>query len=161
MFKVGDSVRCRCGDAAGIYEVDEENERIYGWRVEGNGDKLSCCWYFSGAFFSEPGSHPLDLVLIKTQPLHFFALDYDKTYTLNPEYWKKVIALGEEHGIEHIIVTARRDTLDNRAILDNMVPDGVQIVYCDLKSKVEVCTQRNIAIDVWIDDDPVTLVRGH
>lgn len=98
---------------------------------------------------------------IKVDSKYVFALDYDKTFTLNPEYWKQVMDLGQRNGIEHIIVTARRDTLDNRAILERAIPDGVEIVYCDLKSKIDVCAQRGLKVDVWIDDDPVTLVRGH
>lgn len=40
------------------------------------------------------------------------ALDYDKTYTLDPEFWDRVITIARHHGHDVRMVTARNEHFD-------------------------------------------------
>lgn len=80
------------------------------------------------------------------------ALDYDKTYTLDPTFWNIFIASARERGDHEVrIVTARSPTLDN---IDGKV-GNVPIIYCDGVAKKFVCTHYAKWVpDIWIDDKP-------
>lgn len=86
------------------------------------------------------------------------ALDFDDTYTADRELWDRFIADAKERGHTVWIVTARRNTEENAAIVD--VP-SCPVVFTALASKTWTMEQRGVTIDIWIDDDPETLVRGH
>jgi hypothetical protein len=87
------------------------------------------------------------------------ALDYDLTYTLDPEFWDGVIEWATDRGHEVRIVTARSATLDN---IDEKFDNGlfsVPIIYCDGVAKRFHCTWfaddgAGWLPDVWIDDKP-------
>ena len=94
-----------------------------------------------------------------------FALDYDDTFTADPSLWASVVRMAKDRsGHRFIMVTARRETEENieqiNADLDHW---GCQmpIVFTALASKLDTVAKRGIKIDIWIDDDPESLVRGH
>ena len=73
------------------------------------------------------------------------ALDYDGTFTRDPDLWRAFAALAKERGHAVSIVTMRFAD-DN----EECVPDeGIPIVYTDRRAKASV-----FAADVWIDDQP-------
>jgi hypothetical protein len=77
------------------------------------------------------------------------ALDYDETYTLDPQLWQNFIhfAVGRQHKV--YIVTFRHS--------DNLITENIEcsgIYYTDHKQKSEYMKHKNIHIDVWIDDTP-------
>lgn len=79
------------------------------------------------------------------------ALDYDKTYTLDPYFWDEVVGIAQACGHEIRIVTARHEVLDN---IDNRVGQ-LGVIYCDGVAKKFIC--HHVADwnpDVWIDDKP-------
>lgn len=82
------------------------------------------------------------------------ALDYDDTYTLDPEAWDIVIELFKLRGHEVKIVTAREAEVD---IIPHKI--GAEIVYCNGIAK-EYFMRRVMKWppDVWIDDNPETLL---
>ena len=159
-FKVTDEVQLRCGLEAGIYEIDESQMSIIGWHRDDGGYKHTHQWTLAGSYESEPVESCWDLVHKPVIGFRF-ALDYDNTYTLDPGFWDKVIEIGRQHGMEFYVVTARRDTAQNRAELESEGPRGIPQIFTNLKSKIKTCADRGIKIDVWIDDDPASLVNGH
>lgn len=81
------------------------------------------------------------------------ALDYDGTFTADPEFWLKFIALAHEHNHEVLVATMRtpeeKDTLDDRLVA--LVP---QIVPTSRRAKLPYLAAFGIKPDVWIEDQP-------
>lgn len=84
------------------------------------------------------------------------AIDYDDTFTLAPQAWRAVIAVLRACGHEVIGATSRRNTAENR----NEVEDGFPcaVVYCNHNAKAEHLKKLGIVPDVWIDDNPWSIV---
>lgn len=84
------------------------------------------------------------------------ALDYDKTYNADKEFWDEFVGLCWQYGHEVRIVTARspkNDRLDPERISD------LPIIYCDGIAKRFFChwfadDGEGWDPDVWIDDKP-------
>lgn len=93
-----------------------------------------------------------------------FAIDFDDTYTAAPLFWDRFIchAIGNDHSV--YIVTARRDTEINRAVLNEIITshhiDHSNRIFTALKPKAEVMEQRGIKVNIWIDDNPGSIVNG-
>mgnify|MGYP000243998587 FL=1 len=70
------------------------------------------------------------------------ALDYDKTYTVDPVLWDDFVQIAQNRG--HVVknVTMRRP---DEAIIDA----PVEVVYTSRKAKAAV-----VNADIWIDDSP-------
>jgi hypothetical protein len=81
-------------------------------------------------------------------------LDYDETYTRDPELWNGLITHARMRGHMIYVVTMRADSIEER------VPPHVAmrvhgVYYTDRRAKRDFMTRRGILIDVWIDDCPV------
>jgi len=81
------------------------------------------------------------------------ALDYDGTYTRNPQFWDTFINLCRNFMIDVRIVTARYDKYS----LEH--PIMIPIIYTNMKSKREHCDLIGWQPDIWIDDSPEFIVR--
>lgn len=85
------------------------------------------------------------------------ALDYDGTYTLDPEVWDEFCDMMIDNGHEVYIVTARefeQDNIDDVLNTDYEIP----IIYCDGVAKKWFCHHKGLDIDVWIDDKPQGII---
>lgn len=72
----------------------------------------------------------------------FIALDYDRTFTEDPDLWATFAAMAQARGHTVKIVTMRRP--------DEMITDApVEVIYTSRRAKARV-----IKADVWIDDSP-------
>ena len=80
-----------------------------------------------------------------------FSLDFDGTYTLDPEMWNEWVILAQARG--HIIycVTLRSPTYSVE-VLGSIGAD--RCIFTSSEGKKEFTKQLNIDIDVWIDDIP-------
>jgi len=87
-----------------------------------------------------------------------FALDYDETFTADPDFWRQFIALAASFGHTVTCVTCRRETMDNAMQIGGDVP--AQVVFTDHGAKKAVCEMKGVHIDVWIDDDPRCIIEG-
>lgn len=88
------------------------------------------------------------------------ALDYDDTYTKDPELWCHFIVSAAAKGYAVHLVTCRRDTPENR---EDVYVSGIadhRHHFTGLAAKKWFMEQRGIKIDVWIDDNPESIVRG-
>lgn len=85
------------------------------------------------------------------------ALDYDRTYTLDPAFWEEFANLCDNFGHEVRIVTARHPTHDS---IDEKVP-LFDIVYCNGVAKRFVCHHVEYwDPDIWIDDKPESIIQN-
>lgn len=92
------------------------------------------------------------------------AIDFDDTFTADPELWAGFIksCIDRNHWV--YCVTSRRNTDENINIITKAFNDqglNVLIVFCNLKSKVKTMEDRGIKVNIWIDDAPHALVYGH
>lgn len=93
-----------------------------------------------------------------------FALDFDDTFTACPQTWRRFINDVESHGHRVMIVTARRETEANVAEVRAALAECelvLPMVFTNLGSKLAAALKRGITVDIWIDDDPTSLVHGH
>lgn len=92
-----------------------------------------------------------------------FGLDYDDTFTADPELWGSFVRTAHERGHRVVLVTARRETERNvteiRAALRShgcVLP----MVFSNLGPKIEAVAKRGISVSVWIDDYPYAIIHG-
>lgn len=89
------------------------------------------------------------------------ALDFDDTYTLDPDFWNTFIALAESLGHEVRIVTARDDRFDRtRALVE--IEKLVRVIYCRGVAKRWYVTHfgDGFTPDIWIDDNPESILEN-
>lgn len=75
-------------------------------------------------------------------------LDYDYTYTANPDFWQDVIAAGKRHGVQFVIATNRTENMPVGPV------GGSPVVYCSGRPKKRACRDRGWEVSIWIDDMP-------
>lgn len=82
------------------------------------------------------------------------ALDYDQTYTADPNFWDDFIQLAKAYDHEVNIVTKRG--VDNQG---ETVPPyvNVPVVYSNRKAKFKFAQDQGLQYDIWIDDSPINL----
>lgn len=88
------------------------------------------------------------------------ALDFDRTYTLEPEMWDALIRAAAAKGHKVYIVTQRYE--DSEAIGEGAF-EGMPIagiIYCNRQPKAAVVNKRNLHIAVWIDDNPWSIFQS-
>ena len=73
------------------------------------------------------------------------ALDYDGTFTEDPQFWEAVIALAKQHHHDIRFVTLREDA---------ELPIDCPIIYTGMKPKGRYVIEYGWIPDVWIDDHP-------
>lgn len=87
-----------------------------------------------------------------------FALDFDDTFTADPEFWSDFVIRSQARGHVVICISACRDTFQNRRKREEQLPSGVKI-YCSYdKPKIQFADERNLGVTVWIDDCPEMIV---
>lgn len=89
-------------------------------------------------------------------------LDFDGTFTAAPELWKAFISLAHESGHKVYIVTCRTDSEENKAdIADQSGLRPHRIYMTSGSAKSWYCEQvRGVKMDLWIDDNPKTIING-
>jgi len=88
------------------------------------------------------------------------AIDFDETFTADPELWQNFIRDAHARGHRVYCVTCRRDTPENREIV--RIPDlpAYRHYFTSLAPKRWFMEQRGIQIDIWIDDQPECVREG-
>lgn len=85
------------------------------------------------------------------------ALDYDETYTKDPDFWLAFIELSQKHG--HQIVVATMRTLDEKAEMCDRLHAAVPwIVPTHRMAKKRFLATFDIHPDIWIDDNPAFIL---
>ncbi len=86
-----------------------------------------------------------------------FAIDFDNTFTRDPELFKMFIRICEQRGHKCYIVTMRAGRGDAKAQVEAALAEAgvdVPIVYCHHTFKRKIISQQGLNIDIWIDDLP-------
>lgn len=82
------------------------------------------------------------------------AVDYDGTWTADPELFANLADIAVLRGWRVFIVT-------NRRAADPVGPvDGLPVVYCAGAPKRDACAALGVFPDVWVDDMPVLVDHG-
>jgi hypothetical protein len=84
------------------------------------------------------------------------ALDFDDTYTRDPELWDQFIFTARARSHDIRVVTFRKKNMTDPA-LDNI---GIPVIYTGFNQKREFTDDMGWNVDVWIDDSPEFIV-GH
>lgn len=83
------------------------------------------------------------------------SIDFDDTYTRDPDTWDKVIEIFRSAGHKVYCVTWRSDTFENKAEVGSMLNHKVDaIFFTGQQAKKEYMYAQGIVINVWIDDMP-------
>ena len=81
------------------------------------------------------------------------ALDYDETYTNDPEFWDLVIALAVQRGHSVICATMRHES-EGAEIVSALGRSVEQIIFTGRKAKHQYVQEQGYYPSVWIDDSP-------
>lgn len=85
-----------------------------------------------------------------------FALDYDDTYTRDPDLWLDWVNRALEKGHTVKVVTMRYQyegvTMDSRLL------ELVEVIFTERKAKRIFAKLKGYNVDVWIDDRPDFIV---
>lgn len=79
------------------------------------------------------------------------ALDFDDTYTKDPEMWDEFIKMAEKRGHEVICVTMRYP-YEIEWVKDRF--PKIKVISTHRKAKLWYLLTEGIIVDVWIDDSP-------
>lgn len=82
------------------------------------------------------------------------ALDYDKTYTLDPVFWEDFIVNAKTRGHEVVIVTLRFPDVPIQPPPGDTGVSSVEVIYTSMKPKGVFMYELKRVPDVWIDDRP-------
>lgn len=89
------------------------------------------------------------------------SIDFDDTYTRDPDMWITIIAVMRAAGHKVYCVTARspEQGLEVFSTIGRLVgADSVH--FTSLHAKKAYMWSKGISIDVWIDDNPDAITRG-
>jgi hypothetical protein len=84
------------------------------------------------------------------------ALDYDDTFTVNPEMWRSIIHILVEYGHDVRIVTSRFYLRESEREIK--AATDLPVIFCKHNSKYEICKKLGWIPDIWIDDYPWAIV---
>lgn len=84
------------------------------------------------------------------------AIDYDETFTLDPGFWREVIALAEGRGHSCICATMRHP---HEEIPSEHARLFERVVYTGRKAKRPAVDKAGYYPSIWVDDMPWTVDR--
>jgi hypothetical protein len=82
------------------------------------------------------------------------AIDYDNTFTLDPDLFRDMAQRFQRRGHRVIVITGRSDEDPWGTEVRTMVRDLCPIVFAGLSWKREAAIAEGYIVDVWIDDMP-------
>lgn len=85
------------------------------------------------------------------------AIDYDLTYTQDPDYWDEVVRIGRARGHDFVCITGR--TEPPGASGSERVPP-MKVICSPDSYKVRAAARAGLKVDVWADDCPGSIEPG-
>ena len=80
-----------------------------------------------------------------------FAIDYDGTYAAEPALWGQFIEAARLAGHRVLICTGR-------AFAPVILPNDLEVHCAAGQAKRDYLADLGISVDVWIDDDPASVI---
>lgn len=87
------------------------------------------------------------------------ALDFDETYNRNPWMWDRVIDTMRNNGQLVVLATYRHPVEDYDPLFDRLKQNNVVVIFTDGKAKKPFLEAIGIKVDVWIDDNPKSILE--
>lgn len=87
-----------------------------------------------------------------------FCLDYDETYTEDPELWDMFIELIKSRG-HRIICATMRYEVEGEEIQQALSNKVERIIFTDRKAKTLAVKQAGYYPSIWIDDSPHWIIQ--
>lgn len=87
------------------------------------------------------------------------ALDFDRTFTSDIEFWRLMVILAVERGHTVICVTGRTDSERSRTEMRALFGERVfaklsSLIFCNHCPKRDCAANQGWEVDIWIDDFP-------
>jgi hypothetical protein len=87
------------------------------------------------------------------------AIDFDRTFTSDIDFWRGVIALAVTRGHDVLCVTGRTDSTASRAEIARVFGPYIFsrlkcCIFCNHSPKRAVVLSHGYKVDIWIDDLP-------
>ena len=85
------------------------------------------------------------------------SIDFDETYTRDPEMWDLFVELAKHRGHTVYCITARPPTPINQWEVYDSIGKLIgkdNCLFTDCMAKAKFAAERGVHIDVWIDDLP-------
>jgi len=86
-------------------------------------------------------------------------IDYDGTYTEDPEFWDRVIELAKQRGHGVVCATMRYRRTEGAPVLKALDGKVDEVFFTDRAAKQPALNARGVFPDVWIDDSPHWLLN--
>jgi hypothetical protein len=86
------------------------------------------------------------------------ALDFDMTYTKDPELWNEFIDNAQSRGHEVLCVTMRYEYEGD--LVEQTIGKKCKVIYTGRIAKLNKLNELNIKIDIWIDDNPLWIYNN-
>lgn len=87
------------------------------------------------------------------------ALDYDGTYTEDPDLWNTFLENCKKRGHNVYLVTMRFPEEENDIIKLRIRKRVKDVIFTSRKAKMEYVNNLNLNINVWIDDNPMWIFQ--
>lgn len=86
------------------------------------------------------------------------SLDYDNTYTRDPEMWLEFVKDAQKRGHKVYCITYRyeHECID----MDSRLTQLVEVIPTGRRAKRSFARTMLIQVDIWIDDQPDYIVSG-
>lgn len=84
-----------------------------------------------------------------------FGIDYDDTYSDDPDLFAQIVSLIKSRGHVAVIVTYRH------GIKDKIPETGCEVFYTGGTPKAQFMRDAGLEVDIWIDDYPELIGETH
>ncbi len=89
------------------------------------------------------------------------AIDYDNTYTLDPNFWNMFIETTKKSGHKVYCVTNRNTSAELAEPVLQSIGKYCPVIFAGDDWKSNAVRQQGIQIDIWIDDMPELISKQH
>lgn len=80
------------------------------------------------------------------------SLDYDATFTNDPDLWITFVKQAQERG--HIVKCITMRFPEGKASMDPRLLELVEVIFTSHKGKRQFIRNLGMYVDVWVDDSP-------
>lgn len=87
-----------------------------------------------------------------------FGLDWDDTFTADPELWREFVKLARSRGHMVTIVTARLGEKSDEVRAEARAL-GIEALFTAGQPKIAAADNNGLLVNVWIDDMPGLLFK--